>query len=55
MHSVRADQYIQDMPDSTADLLEFRRMQGSPVDCVVQTGYGGYRGLMGTFAFRAGP
>lgn len=26
----------QDMPDLTADLLEFRRMQGSSVDCVVQ-------------------
>jgi hypothetical protein len=49
----------QDMPDLTADLLEFRRIQGSPADCVVQiclkqldTGDTGR--FTGTFVFRAG-
>lgn len=48
----------QDMPDLTADFLEFRRMRGLRwivlSRFIQETGYGGYRGLTGTFAFRAG-
>lgn len=48
----------QDMPGLTADLLDFRRLQGSPMDCVVQIYSGGLDtrntgGLTGMFAFRA--
>lgn len=45
---VMQDFQRQDMPDLAEDLLEFRRMQGPPVDCVDQIYLGNWiRGIQG--------